>query len=1318
MSFPSFPDLHHFEQIRQRLWCGREFGQAAVMVGSGFSRNAEKIAPSTPDFPLWSDLASDIYDELYPHTQGQTLTDEQRKANDKAKERALANPLALASEYEVTFGSPALQDLLIRSVPDNQYNPGKLHKLLMSLPWSDVFTTNYDTLLERTRPFIHDRKYDLICTTADIPGRMKPRIVKLHGSFPSHRPFIITEEDYRAYPRKFAPFVNMVQQSIMENVFCLIGFSGEDPNFLNWIGWVRDNLGESTPPIYLCGLLDSLSESKKQILRNKNIFTVDVAPLFPRSEWLNSSLRHARSIEWFLLSLMSGKPPNITNWPNLKNGNEWVKRNDLPELISNSKCLSRSTDLHKNVSKNSEIILADPNSFWNQNSGELSKESLMSLYKKWSEEHKKYPGWIVCPRQNREIVWHEIKSLIWQIAISIDNLPDPERIFMLYELNWRFEVTLTPLLGDWIEKITSSVSLYNPYPSIIELAGAKYSPSNLEFKKQEWNWLEIRRVWSELAFALARAYRENNNQEQFSIWIERMQKIASTEENYKPRFFYEKCLFHLSRLEHHNVKQTLNEWSSKKSVGIWEIRRASIFAELGELKEAEQIAEEALSEIRSRFQPYSIDYCLLSQEAWTMFLLKHIQLNFWDRNIDYQLLHQDRWQQLESYRCNVSIEFNNLLASIDRPPPLPKQYKERKTGFYPRTFSESFNLAEEPSWYESRPAFNILRTLEEGGSPLRCGMVVHSDAIFDAARWVSPHSEFLSLSSILRVADNNKNKTYFSFIRVATLKQEYIYYLFSSTLNFLNIRFYSQGILGDFQDAHTYSCLVILSRLCFRLPEFLLDSLLEFSIKTYRHIISQERLWGFSECINDLFESILYSLSDQKIYELISKFLEIPLIEDVNSNKNIDLRDPFSFIRILGKRKHQVELNQVDCASHIDELLLAARHGKAKRRENAIFRLAILYELNSLTDFQKAQFSEVLWARLDHKTQLPSETGLLNSALLNLPQPEIELAKDRLRLFFVEISFPEIFYTSEEFGQKFQATSGLDDRIFKEICNSALDLRYTDDNVNNFLEWNSEEVIALSNKLINWWTNEKNSIDSALDLPLAGNSIKKCLHHVNRIFSIIILPRLRNIEIDLDLRAVLQNMFVELDSKGFLKKTTLPSLLFNDFEDFSYDRIAKTIRTGLVSPNKEEVFESIHGVLNWILFSQTCNLACPPQDLFNELISRILARSLYGLDAAMDSIVVLLKKYPSMFEPAHIDSLILSLEYLLKETELPDAKDLEMAGEATYHERPEYRRLSSQLAHHLYSLLEKQGINIPEVLNNWKNISKTDILPEVRKVWQ
>jgi hypothetical protein len=200
------------------------------MVGAGFSRNADRLLPSTPPFPLWTELAKRMSDAMYP-----------------ADAIPSVSALRLATEYETVFGRSALDDLVTRIIPDSSYNPGRLHRLLLSLPWSDVFTTNYDTLLERTRPAIHDRKYELVLTAPDIPGRMKPRIVKLHGSFPSHRPFIISEEDFRTYPSKFAPFVNIVQQSIMENAFCLLGFSGDDPNFLHWTGWVRDNLGTSTP---------------------------------------------------------------------------------------------------------------------------------------------------------------------------------------------------------------------------------------------------------------------------------------------------------------------------------------------------------------------------------------------------------------------------------------------------------------------------------------------------------------------------------------------------------------------------------------------------------------------------------------------------------------------------------------------------------------------------------------------------------------------------------------------------------------------------------------------------------------------------------------------------------------------------------------------------------------------------------------------------------------------------------------------------------------------------------------------------------------
>ncbi len=312
MSVADFKDQNHVEKIRQRLWSGREHGQAAVMVGAGFSLNARKISALAPRFTLWRELAEKMYDELYPPPVPTSPESLERRLRATSG----LGVLRVAEEYKVAFGRERLDDLILRSVPDNFYEPGLLHHLILRLPWGDIFTTNYDTLLERARVGVHERRYDLVQTAADIPGRAKPRIVKLHGSFPSHRPFIFTEEDYRTYPTDFPIFVNFVQQAMMENVFCLIGFSGDDPNFLKWIGWVRDNLGCSQPYIYLCGLLN-LSPSERLVYYEKRIVPVDLSPLISPAECPDSYLRHARSIEWFLRNLEHGAPPSIIRWPDV-----------------------------------------------------------------------------------------------------------------------------------------------------------------------------------------------------------------------------------------------------------------------------------------------------------------------------------------------------------------------------------------------------------------------------------------------------------------------------------------------------------------------------------------------------------------------------------------------------------------------------------------------------------------------------------------------------------------------------------------------------------------------------------------------------------------------------------------------------------------------------------------------------------------------------------------------------------------------------------------------------------------------------------------
>ena len=132
----------------------------------------------------------------------------------------------------------------------------------------------------------------------------------MHGSFPSQSPFIITEEDYRIYPKKFAPFVNTVQQALLEKTLCLIGFSGDDPNFLQWIGWIRDQYEENTKlKIYLISVV-SLPEAQKMLLQKRNVNIVDLR----RCPGVSGDRRLA--FERFFDYLLSKKmDKNRLSWP-------------------------------------------------------------------------------------------------------------------------------------------------------------------------------------------------------------------------------------------------------------------------------------------------------------------------------------------------------------------------------------------------------------------------------------------------------------------------------------------------------------------------------------------------------------------------------------------------------------------------------------------------------------------------------------------------------------------------------------------------------------------------------------------------------------------------------------------------------------------------------------------------------------------------------------------------------------------------------------------------------------------------------------------
>lgn len=257
-------------------------------------------------------------------------------------------------------------------------------------------------------------------TALDLTTAFSPRIIVLHGSFPSQTPFIITEEHYRTYPTFYAPFVNTVRQSLIENSIVLLGFSDDDPNFLQWTGWIRDELANHHAPIYLVGRL-SLDNVQRSLLARRGVTPIDLAPIVARPAASEDS--HASTLKWFLSCLLSGRPKRPERWLETKVPQE--TNDDGPSC--------------------SVVGLSEPEQPSIRSVGKLSDDTVEQLAKRWRFERLEYPGWLVATHEMRTSLW--CNTSIWAARILewTTKHSAAENIGISRELNWRIETSMIPI---------------------------------------------------------------------------------------------------------------------------------------------------------------------------------------------------------------------------------------------------------------------------------------------------------------------------------------------------------------------------------------------------------------------------------------------------------------------------------------------------------------------------------------------------------------------------------------------------------------------------------------------------------------------------------------------------------------------------------------------------------------------------------------------------------------------------------------------------------------------------------------------------------
>jgi hypothetical protein len=1303
-----FSDQPLIDHITERLWGAHEFGRATVMVGSGFSSNADPISADVGSFPMWSDLTSRMFHKLYP--PGSVGLKERR-----AYYLSSAGAARLADEYRTYLGQSALDELLLDAVPDNQYRPGRLHEMLLSLPWADVFTTNWDTLLERAAERIYDRKYGVVLSASDIPAQERPRIVKLHGSFPSHRPFVVTEEDFRIYPAEHASFVNLVQQSAMENTFCLIGFSGDDPNFLRWSGWVRDHLGDSAPQIYLCGLLD-LSPSLHKLLKKRNVVPVDLSSLFPLVDWPDRGERHRKALEWLLLSLHERKPPDADEWlrPSERRARWTSNDSRLPKIPCGSQRYTRTEVRHP--------------SLWQ--SVEEQLQELQRACTDWQRQREEYPGWIIAPRHKRQQLFEDTEYLIDHSIGLADKLPPPENLSLLYELNWRLEAALIPLFNHWSGKIEGILNVFNPYPGMFGLEGASLTPQTADHDNLDWGIIADQ--WVELAFAVAREAREDQTEERFRKWMDRLATVADRKAEWQARWFYEEGLFRLFSSDYEGFRTILEEWPEDLGPPFWDVKHAGLLSELGELKEAERIAGTALLNIRDQLQPSGGDLALLSQEGWAMALLERIRANYRGAR-EGDEIYRERYRELEAHRCNPFTEIESAVSRVSGPPPAGTYAHAATRGtFDPGRARTSIRFGGGLPLAPFFPAFGFLRMLEEGASPLRCGGDrLESEAVVSSARWIEQLAPFWSLSALLRIVDTGKEdelEPWFGRVRVATLpprQVEALYSIFEAGFDQAVSRLdgnpeeLRRGSMS-FAVRQAKVLSYMLSRISIRLTEAQRTQMFERVIGMYERPLFRQSI-ELHDCVKLVFGRLLsQAMSQEEIVRRVNRLLALPIAEedDFRMAATSKWPEPMEHISWEPGSRLDVGFDRSSWGPHIKQLLSITRHGSDTARRQALQRLVAIHQLDALIEEESKSFGEALWSRTDINGFPSGMTHAFRFSFLALPHPASIDVEALFRRYALSLNFSQVVSADGSLNLNIPY-----EHIALECHGGRLPMAgLQPERRQGPVAWSADDARIMLQRMWERWNEEKDTLTQHLsggfDLGFM-DSLRTRFGDWILLLADTILPQLKD-AID-ETKDRVQDLVTGLEEIGLTTSYVYPATLFLD--ETVGDPVANRLWENVTSHEPIEVEQATNAIVLWLTLRELDNqIPEPPDHLLEEIVNRTVARRMPGLGATLSNLLYVLHHSPDILRLEHLRHLCVGLRYLLEDTYLPAPSEQPGITEAysslPVGERTRYRQHSAALASAISRDLQRRGQQIPEILKVWERVGREDPLPEVRRAWR
>jgi hypothetical protein len=1284
---------------------------ASVMVGAGFSKN------TGAHFPTWAELGDIFCKKVYPQKQSDT----DGKTKDEIKHKSV---LKLAELVEVQFGRPRLHKLIQDEIPDRKVSPSPLHVKLLELPWTDVFTTNYDTLLERATTSVNFRKYDVVVNNEDILNSERPRIIKLHGSFPSHYPFIITEEDYRRYPQNYAPFVNTVQQSMLENAFCLIGFSGDDPNFLQWIGWIRDNLGKTSGhKMYLIGLFN-FSDAEKKYFSRRNIIVVDLAA------WSQAEGNHYKAIDDFCQYLLNKKT--------LYSGLDW------PTKQAHEPTQSKVQD---------------------------KAHRIRNLIDKWKETRNNYPGWCVTPQGEREHLWIYTNQSMNYISPG-DDLPDLLDIKYMYELVWRLERCLCPLINNVNVVLESVLRRYWPYPCSAHQGINSILPStSTETCRIDWD--DLRAIWQHLALSLLRYYREQGLLQEWQEWDKRIATIYDyLSSDQKSLLHYERVLFCMFRLDIDEAQKQLIEWPTDNSLPFMEAKRASIMAELGDMEAAEQILTRSLEELRRQLNlaPIKGDYTIVSQESYIIFLrmyyirirqiygkepqaneiedVKELYIkrqeeesksirqhdeaqepensippqresistqtswedlynnrmgtkkkewrefiNAWqyEKNERELQRYKERLNILRAYKCDPLYEWNIYKIQIEKQPVYIPSISKIKS-FDIGRISRTDDLRGEDK--AALSAYEFLLFCEDAGIPFRMGKAIFGAQIASGTlKRIYRYSPYWALATLVRIGDGKAVDEIFNRESLHSLSIEQVDGLVNQYITALRR---SKVLLGNQQETSSHQYAVQLTNI---LPEILSRLCCKCSLDAKEQLLSI--LLELYECpntnpysgIRNLLERLLKSYSPWHQVELIPKVLAFPIPANFNPISANEFRNPFIFLDLdpdYVKDHHQIAVDE----NLIERTFNDGDFDNPSYRRWALFTLVRLYQFGLISRKQSLKLRDTLYSIRDD-FGFPKGTDFYKFAFFDLPRPKSFDLNESFKRYIHKTRFPK------QGNSNTFSFSNEDSTLFRELLNCP-----------SSIPWTKDEIIEIFDRLMECWDTDKNQLkkERQYDIMSINQGFIQRFIMLTKVVAEFIIPKMED-NIDDRERKELYRLIKELDEHGVFS-LRVKAACVRVSHDSKQNVIREILRT-LRSYEHEEVIyclETIMMICN--LYKREFNKR-DRTTLLLHIAQKICWRHERGLSSALNTMSHLLRKHIDLITPQIELLLIEGLDNLYRETNYKSGLE-----QWDFFDKLEIRRAAVCLAYELYAWHLRSGTEIPNEVLLWHSVSQSeDEFAEVKNQW-